>query len=65
MVVPHSLIIELFSQNDENEEKSLKKYLKLHCKSFTDDNKNVRWCPYSNECDYAAERIENSYGASN
>ena len=29
----------------------------MHCKSFTDNNKSVKWCPYSKEgCEYAAQR---------
>lgn len=29
----------------------------MHCKSFTDDNRMVKWCPYVKECDYAAQKI--------
>jgi ariadne-1 len=39
----------------------MKKYLRWHCKSFTDDNKNVKWCPYNQECEYAVERISDAY----
>ena len=29
----------------------------MHCKSFTDNNKSVKWCPYSKDgCEYAAQR---------
>ncbi len=39
----------------------LKTYMKWFCKSFTDDNKNVRWCPFQG-CDYCVEYKE--YGIS-
>ena len=36
----------------ENDETNLALYNKFHCKNFTDDNKNVQWCPAPG-CDYA------------
>lgn len=43
----------------------LKKYLQWHCKSFTDDNRNVKWCPYTKECSYAVERVNPLYSTEN
>jgi len=40
LVVPHSFFNELL----EGEE--LVTYRKWACKSYTDDNKSVRWCPF-------------------
>jgi hypothetical protein len=50
------------AQSGQNQEDSLvyKKYMRWHCQSFTDDNKNVKWCPFSRECEYAAERINDT-----
>jgi ariadne-1 len=56
MVVTHSIFLRVLS-SPENKD-TLRKYMKWHCKSFTDDNKNVKWCPYSHECEYAVERIK-------
>ena len=59
MKVPHSTIVRLFNEkNSIDEELLLKKYLRWHCKSFTDDNKSVKWCPYTKDCQYAVERID-------
>lgn len=52
------MIIELLNSNDRGQ--ILKLYLRWHCKSFTDDNRNVRWCPYSKECEYAVERVSDA-----
>ena len=58
MKMPHSTIVRLFSEkNSIDHEILLKKYLRWHCKSFTDDNRMVRWCPYTKDCNYAVERI--------
>ena len=48
VVVPHSMFISLLKGE------SLITYMKWHCKAYTDDNKNVRWCPYQG-CDYCVE----------
>lgn len=33
----------------------MKKYVLMNCKSFTDNNKSVKWCPYTKDgCEYAA-----------
>lgn len=48
MVVPHSMFTKYLSGND------LKTYMKWFCKSYTDDNKKVRWCPFQG-CDYCVE----------
>ena len=46
--VPHSMFMNMLKKDD------LKTYKKWHCKSYTDDNKNVRWCPFQG-CDYCVE----------
>ncbi len=48
VIVPHSQFIKYLKNDD------LKTYMKWYCKAYTDDNKNVRWCPYSG-CDYCVE----------
>ena len=48
VVVPHSMFLKYLKGED------LKTYLKWYCKAYTDDNKNVRWCPYQG-CDYCIE----------
>ena len=49
----------LFSEtNSIDDELLLKKYLRWHCKSFTDDNRAVKWCPYTKDCSYAVERVD-------
>ena len=48
MVVPHSMFISLLEGDDAA------MYMKWTCKSFTDDNKNVRWCP-NKGCDFCVE----------
>ena len=55
LVVPHSMF-----QKVNLDAATYKKYMRWHCQSFTDDNKNVKWCPYSKDCDYAAERINDT-----
>lgn len=35
-----------------NDDANFKTYHKFHCKNFTDDNKNVQWCPRPG-CNYA------------
>ena len=35
--------------------KSLSEYRKFHCKSYTDDNKRVRWCPRPG-CEFCVEQ---------
>ena len=56
MVVKHSMFLQVLGADP----KTLKVYMRWHCKSFTDDNRNVRWCPYSKECDYAVERVNDA-----
>ena len=34
----------------------------MHCKSFTDDNKDVRWCPFRG-CEYASNKLNYSTGS--
>ena len=52
------MVLKLFTEKDSIDDNLiLKKYLRWHCKSFTDDNRMVRWCPYSKECQYAVERV--------
>lgn len=48
VVIPHSKFIKYLKNDD------LKTYMKWFCKAYTDDNKNVRWCPYQG-CDYCVE----------
>ena len=48
IVVPHSQFLKYLKGDD------LKTYMKWFCKAYTDDNKNVRWCPYSG-CDNCVE----------
>jgi ariadne-1 len=68
MVVPHSLFLKIFGEGkkdgksitDKEDNATYKKYMRWHCQSFTDDNKNVKWCPYTKECEYAAERINDT-----
>ena len=36
----------------------LKKYMRWHCQSFTDDNQYVKWCPFSKECNYVVEKVD-------
>ena len=55
MVVPHSQFLKYLNGDD------IKTYMKWFCKSFTDDNKSVRWCPFQG-CDYCVEYQE--YGVS-
>lgn len=57
MNVPHSLFISLFDTKDSKDKKILNKYLRWNCQSFTDDNRNIQWCPYTKECDYAAQKV--------
>ena len=45
MAVPHSTFLHFLKGED------LKTYQKWYCKSYTDDNKKVRWCPFAG-CDY-------------
>jgi ariadne-1 len=47
LIVPHTTFLHFLKGDD------LKTYMKWYCKSFTDDNKNVRWCPYAG-CDFCA-----------
>ena len=68
LVVPHSMFIKIFGYGkkagnsiEAKEDKNIfKKYMRWHCQSFTDDNRNVRWCPYSKECEFAAQRISDT-----
>lgn len=68
LVVPHSMFGKIFgegkktgkSRQDIEDNQIYNKYMRWHCQSFTDDNKNVKWCPYSKECDYAAERVSDT-----
>lgn len=53
--MPHSFFEKYLKGDDQ------KTYQKWFCKSYTDDNKNVRWCPYQG-CDYCVEYKE--YGIS-
>lgn len=46
--MPHSMFLKYLKGD------GLVTYMKWHCKSFTDDNKSVRWCPYKG-CDYCIE----------
>lgn len=55
LAVPHSQFLKYLKGDN------MKTYMKWFCKSYTDDNKNVRWCPYSG-CDYCVEYQE--YGIS-
>eukprot|EP00349_Pseudokeronopsis_sp_Brazil_P006337 CAMPEP_0202969920 /NCGR_PEP_ID=MMETSP1396-20130829/15821_1 /ASSEMBLY_ACC=CAM_ASM_000872 /TAXON_ID= /ORGANISM="Pseudokeronopsis sp., Strain Brazil" /LENGTH=406 /DNA_ID=CAMNT_0049697995 /DNA_START=211 /DNA_END=1431 /DNA_ORIENTATION=+ len=48
VMVPHSLFLRLLQPDDQ------KTYMKWSCKSYTDDNRNVRWCPFTG-CDYCVE----------
>lgn len=48
LLVPHSFFLSLMKGDD------MTTYKKWHCKSYTDDNKSVRWCPYPG-CDYCVE----------
>ncbi len=48
IAVPHSLFVDLLTGAD------MTTYMKYHFKSFTDDNRNVRWCPYQG-CDQCIE----------
>ena len=57
VIVPHSMFYKLFDTKNDDNRKVLNRYLRWNCQSFTDDNKNVKWCPYSKECDFAAQRI--------
>jgi len=50
LTLPHSKWTKIL----ENDEDELAAYRKFHCKSFTDDNKSVRWCPKPG-CIYAVE----------
>jgi ariadne-1 len=48
--VSHSFWKKVFTRDPT----SLACYLKFHCKSFTDDNKSVKWCPNPG-CEYCIE----------
>lgn len=48
LMVPHSVFASMLQGQD------LVTYRKWACKSYTDDNKNVRWCPFQG-CDYCVE----------
>lgn len=48
MAVPHSQFMKYLEGDD------LKKYIKWFCNSFTDKNKNMKWCPFQG-CDYCVE----------
>lgn len=48
MIVPHSFF-QKYLKGD-----TLVTYNKWACKSYTDDNRNVRWCPYPG-CDFCLE----------
>ena len=48
------MFIELLADNEEMKQL----YLRWHCKSFTDDNKDMQACPYVKECEYTAQRME-------
>lgn len=51
MQVPHSFFINIFKDSP-----LLKKYQRWLCLSFTNDNKDVKWCPNTG-CDYAVNKI--------
>lgn len=57
VIVPHSMFYRLFDTKDDGDRQILNRYLRWNCQSFTDDNKMVQWCPYTKECNYAAQRI--------
>jgi len=54
LLVPHSIFQSLFSSKNSEDSVILKKYMRWHCQSFTDDNKDVKWCPFTKDCEYAA-----------
>ena len=41
MVVSHSMFLDLLASEPD----LVKKYKTFHCLGFTDDNKNMKWCP--------------------
>jgi len=51
LVIPFSIFTKYL------EEKDLGAYNKFHCRSFTDDNINIKWCPAAG-CDYVIEKLE-------
>lgn len=58
MKVPHSIVVQLFSERQTIDDSlQLNRYLRWHCKSFTDDNRSVKWCPYTKDCNYAVQII--------
>ena len=48
-MVPHSFFLNFLSKSGEN------KYKKYLYKAFTDDNKNIKWCPSPVGCEYFVE----------
>ena len=51
MKVGHTVFENLLAQSPRDKET----YWKWLCKSFTDENKNIKWCP-NVSCDYCCER---------
>jgi len=58
VVVPHSLFLKYLP--DEPYEDGInyrEKYMMWHCRQFTDDNKNIKWCPQKN-CNFIIEKSD-------
>lgn len=57
--VPHSFFLKYLKEEGnpyldegiEDGENIREKYLRWHCKQYTDHNKHLKWCPQKN-CDY-------------
>ena len=62
VVVPHSYFLKYLRDEEEKEDgiNYQKKYLSWHCKQFTDQNKDLRWCP-AKGCDLIVERSQFQY----
>jgi len=59
MVVPHTVFLEFLDREDPEDKENvcLAKYKQWHCKQFTEDNKNIKWCP-AKDCKYVIERSD-------
>lgn len=58
VVVPHSIFWKFLTMfTDDDKVNFLEKYLQWHCKEFTEENRNIKWCP-GKDCGLVVERSD-------
>lgn len=58
VVIPHSVYLSFLTKFTEDDNQNyLEKYQQWHCKEFTEENRNIKWCP-GKDCGLVVERSD-------